>query len=74
MLLIYTNRVISLATLKLQAAVMIPMIILTSVEEINCSLIFRKFGQATKDNDDAITTYGKLWSPVDCSQPLPIFH
>ena len=31
-LLIYTNRVISLATLKLQAAVMIPMIILTSVE------------------------------------------
>ena len=33
-LLIYTNRVISLATLKLQAAVMKPMIILTSVDKL----------------------------------------
>ena len=33
-LLIYTNRVISLATLKLQAAVMIPMVILTSVDKL----------------------------------------
>ena len=33
-LLIYTNRVIPLATLKLQAAVMIPMIILTSLDKL----------------------------------------